>query len=161
MNVIFLDIDGVLVTTRTFLARFEDRNAFDPVGCRIIHRICNHFKVKLVISSTWRFHSDLNTVDVPRAPDDHLRRNLEKEDLLRYLHDDWRTIDLHRFNNDKVRGDEIAEWLSRHPEVKKYAILDDDSDMLASQFPVFVHTRFDEGIQVEHWRQLEEIFKNE
>jgi hypothetical protein len=162
MNVIFLDIDGVMVTTRTFLARLEDRHGFDPIGAKIIARICEEFDVKIVISSTWRFFSDLNCAKTEEERchyNSDLRRNLEQYDLMNYIHPDWRTKDIYRHCDGKVRGDEIAEWLSRHPEVKKYAIIDDDSDMLENQMDVFVHTRFDEGIQVSHWRKLEEIFK--
>jgi hypothetical protein len=44
------------------------------------------------------------------------------------------------------RGDEIKAWLSEHPEVDKYAILDDDSDMLDEQLPNFFKTTFQDGL---------------
>jgi hypothetical protein len=32
-----------------------------------------------------------------------------------------------------IRGEEIKAWLHQHPEVTRYAIVDDDSDMLPEQ----------------------------
>src|SRR3546814_8945784 len=69
------------------------------------------------------------------------------------FHEDWRT----RFHGElpdrwrnRRRGGEIAEWLSRHPEVSVYAIVDDDSDMLPEQRHAFVQTRFEDGIAPDH-----------
>lgn len=45
-----------------------------------------------------------------------------------------------------VRGHEIQAWLDKHPEVEKYAILDDDSDMLPEQMPNFFKTTFQNGL---------------
>jgi hypothetical protein len=55
------------------------------------------------------------------------------------------------------RGSEIAEWLSRHPEVDRYAIVDDDSDMLPEQVPFFVQTSFETGMTDEHAAKLIEV----
>lgn len=90
-----------------------------------------------------------------------LYANLEKTKLLEFIHEDWRTKDLHRFDLDKVRGDEIAEWLSRHPEVTKYAIIDDDSDMLPEQMPHFVHTQAVDGIMYRNWLDLEHLLADQ
>ncbi len=45
-----------------------------------------------------------------------------------------------------VRGEEIKMWLEKHPEVKVYAILDDDSDMLPDQIPNFFQTSWKTGL---------------
>ena len=42
-------------------------------------------------------------------------------------------------------GGRTGEWLSRHPEVERYAIVDDDSDMLPEQMPFFVRTSAETG----------------
>ena len=44
----------------------------------------------------------------------------------------------------ELRGDEINDWLAEHPEVEKYAILDDDGDFYDDQ-PLF-QTTFKEGL---------------
>lgn len=43
------------------------------------------------------------------------------------------------------RGDEIAAWLADHPNVERYAIIDDDPDMLPEQQPYFIHTSMFDG----------------
>ena len=47
------------------------------------------------------------------------------------------------------RGDEIKEWLSRHPEVTHFVILDDDSDM-SDVKDHLIKTTFQYGLQAEH-----------
>jgi hypothetical protein len=47
------------------------------------------------------------------------------------------------------RGCEIIEWLSQHPDVKKYVILDDDSDM-GDVLGALVQTQWEEGLQDKH-----------
>lgn len=177
MNIIFLDIDGVLVTTRSFLSAngfnsvnpekpvmtFERKHQFDPIGCGILLRIIKEFDVKVVISSTWRFNAVMSEV-VQKGDEEHkfknsLYVNLKNGGLLPFVHTDWRTIDLHRFNEEKVRGDEIKEWLTRHPEVTNYAIIDDDSDMLDEQKNHFVHINGQDGILTNSYYDLESIFK--
>ena len=46
-------------------------------------------------------------------------------------------------NNPKFdfhRGKEIDLYLSEHPKVSKYVIIDDDTDMMEYQMPFFVRT---------------------
>ena len=45
----------------------------------------------------------------------------------------------------KVRGDEIHEWLELHPEVTRFVILDDDSDM-KHLLPYLLRTHPCEGL---------------
>lgn len=52
------------------------------------------------------------------------------------------------------RGEEIATWLAAHPEVTRYAILDDDSDMLPEQMPNFFRTYWTEGITAATTRKV-------
>jgi HAD domain in Swiss Army Knife RNA repair proteins len=47
---------------------------------------------------------------------------------------------------DDVRGYEIQAWLELHPEVDRYAILDDDTDFLEHRLPNFFHTSPNRGI---------------
>lgn len=161
--VIFLDIDGVLVTSRTFCANMDSVHQFDPIGCGMIRRLCEEFSAKIVISSTWRFCSDIKQHHTAGAEDSIKNRlyfNLLNGKLLEFVHDDWKTIDIHRFNAGKVRGDEIAEWLSRHSEVTNYVIVDDDLDMLGDQLDHFVHTKGVDGISYENYHSLKTILSS-
>ena len=56
------------------------------------------------------------------------------------------------------RGDEIAAWLTAHPKVKEWAIVDDDSDMLPEQLPRFVKTDGNEGLSFANFERLCAIF---
>jgi hypothetical protein len=74
-----------------------------------------------------------------------------------HYHPDWRTVTGHveslqwRAN----RGREIQEWLSRHPEVTSYAIVDDDGeDIRPIHEGNFVQTTWLKGIQADHTEQL-------
>jgi hypothetical protein len=178
VNVIFLDIDGVLNTTRTAIGdklfRMQNpgeehviasrANCFDRAGVGMILSIISRIPAKIVISSTWRFRSvmsdEIQVGDEKYNFANNLYRNLKNSGLLPFVHEDWRTVDLHRFNAGKVRGDEIQEWLSRHPEVKNYVIIDDDSDMLEGQQEHFVHVPTNDGILTEHFFLIEKILEN-
>jgi len=67
---------------------------------------------------------------------------------------DWRTGVL-----EGIRGNEVKEWLDRHPEVDKYVILDDDSDFLEDQKPFFVQTNSDDGFSANNYMAAEKILK--
>ena len=58
---------------------------------------------------------------------------------------------------NEPRGEQIAEWLERHPEVTRYAIIDDDSDMLDEQKEFFAQTSFQEGMMFHHYMRLTHI----
>ena len=140
--VLFLDIDGVLCTRRAHLTLGKRQGIWymwDPVGVDAVRQACEA-GAKICVSSTWRFH-----------PED-LFKQLDAHDLRKYLLDDWKTIDLRC--NGKWRGDEIAEYLSRYPEIDSYRILDDDIDMLDNQFKKHIKTDTEEGMSSDNIKDL-------
>ena len=146
-KVIFLDIDGVLCTYKSHWANCDGMmmRDWDSESCKILKKICISNQVKLVISSTWRFEQhqeDFNTQYTKHFPGS-------------LLHDDWRTKSLF-----KTRGHEIEEWLSRHPEVTKYRIIDDDTDFLESQKQYHTWTTMEDGITYQQLRILNDSFKD-
>lgn len=148
MKVIFLDIDGVLNTRRGWSNRPKgwkygvDRELHDKVVKLFEDFLVENCDVKLVLSSTWR-----------RMP--NWKQRLQKESLIISN----RIIDVTPIL-DTARGEEIKDWLGRHPEVTKYAIIDDDSDILDEQLPFFVQTTFAIGLTKAHVKQLEEILSD-
>jgi hypothetical protein len=46
----------------------------------------------------------------------------------------------------EIRGKEIDEWLKKHANVERYAIIDDDSDMLPWQGRHFFQINYAEGL---------------
>lgn len=131
MKIIFLDIDGVLTSLRTCTALDGGGmwTEFDPVGVAIIKRLCENHNYKIVISSTWRWGNV-----------DKLHQQLEKHDLKKFLHKDWKT-DLLNTN----RGAEVQKWLNEHPGTE-YLIFDDDSDFTDEQRRFHIHTDSMNGI---------------
>lgn len=122
MKVLFLDIDGVVNSRNT--TNFNDLWPLDPYMAFLIGRIQLQTGCEIVLSSSWRYHPDgLETVS---------KRIVKPLDTTPKL--------------NGSRGEEIQAWLDVHPEVDTYAILDDDTDILAGQAPNFFMTTFDEGL---------------
>lgn len=149
-KVIFLDIDGVICTLRAHLA-FVNRpgvlDVWDPTGVAMVKRLCDDHDCKIVCISTWRLYDDCISA-------------FEKRDLKQYLHEDWRTKDLRDGSvNGLNRGNEVAEWLSRHQEVTKYIILDDDTDFLETQKPFQVKTDSQDGLSAKNFIDADKILK--
>lgn len=145
-KILFLDIDGVLNSSRSAIASHghypwsvdaEELHRFDAVAVNLIRRICEETACKVVLSSTWRLSEEWVKIG-PTLMLPIIDRTPSKIGLTN-------------------RGQEINHWLSDKPQVKKYAIIDDDSDMLKSQLPFFVQTSFKNGMMIEHYDQLIEI----
>lgn len=143
MKVLFLDFDGVLVTARAQWSakggggRFTE---FDPVAIQFLNRLTELVDMKVVVSSVWRYG---------RTP-------AELQELLSQAGFEGTVIDKtprigRDINGEGVRGDEIKHWLGQHPEVTKYCIIDDDSDMLPEQLRNFVKTDSMWGMSLENF----------
>lgn len=135
MKVIFLDIDGVITSVRTSWYNF------DIHALHFLRWICNTADVKIVISSTWRYQ---------------YTKAFWTTIFQDTLHDDFRTP--HIVSTDR-RGGEINAWLKKHKEVKRYLILDDDSDMLKSQIKSFRKTRSMDGLMSDDMMWIRDYFK--
>jgi hypothetical protein len=147
-KVLFLDIDGVLNSQKTceafgsplkggFPHGFDADNMalFDHAAIALIRKLCEKTDASIVLSSSWR--------------------------IIHSVHDCANGLDLPIFDRtpsltwpERVRGDEIAAWLTDHPEVTRYAIVDDDSDMLDWQKSRFVQTNFQEGLSFCNYEDL-------
>ena len=62
---------------------------------------------------------------------------------------------------DGNRGEEIASWLKRHPEIKYYIIVDDDNDMLYEQQSHFVQTETTKGFGLAEYQQCLKIYERD
>ena len=127
-KVLFLDIDGVLNSKLFYKYIYKPENGesrFDPYCVILVKRLIEEFSLKIVISSTWR-----------NGPVNRLMKELNENNLIDYLHEDWHTPIVRRLS----RGNEIKLWLDSHPEVKDYLILDDSEKLLDHQMSRFVKT---------------------
>lgn len=134
MKILFLDIDGVLISSRSMLA-LATYPAFDPVACRLIEAFCQRSKARIVICSAWR--EERNKSDMEVIFDS---MSIAKT----HLHEDWATPVIFG-----PRAREIQDWLSRHPETSHYAILDDGIGLEGLELHV-VQPDSDIGILIEH-----------
>lgn len=142
MKIIFLDIDGVVNCAKTRLVH-EGFIDIDPAKAELVKQLIKNTGAKVVLSSTWRLSES-------------------SRERVKELVTDF--IDVTpRFHFDHIRGDrrgeEVADWLSRHPEVTRYAILDDDNDFLPGQ-PLFKST-WQDGLTEEIAKLAEDYLNSE
>jgi hypothetical protein len=142
--VVFLDMDGVLSSPRAFIVQQDRPNHsdkwIDPIAVRALNMLCRAAGAEVVVSSVWRLNRTR----------DEFRNILERNGFDGALHEDWRTIQ----SREGFRGDEVREWLERHPDVSRHVILDDDGDFHPGQ--PLVQTDTTDGLG---YRHLEEAFR--
>ena len=145
MKILFLDIDGVLNSTRSCVAlggyphsfSEDDMRKFDVVALGLVQRLCRACpELRIVLSSTWR--TSFAPLDVGTA------LKLPIIDSTPVLHG--------------RRGEEIAHWLAAHPDVQEWAIVDDDSDMLPEQRHRFVWVNHSDGLSFQGYLDLCDLF---
>ena len=126
MRVLFLDFDGVLNSVGSFiynnrmnllgLTQVPTHESFCPVASSNLQYILEELPdVQVVVSSTWRKHKTINA----------LKKIFETNNIL-----PDRMIGVTPVDPDRYRGNEIKEYLDKHPEVTSFVILDDDTDMI-------------------------------
>ena len=139
-KLIFLDVDGVLNSTKFAVKMLEEDNVriyaedlLDPHALRLLKRLVDETGALLVLSSSWR--------KIPES-----RRNLERQ-----LEQHGMRIADSTPCKGGERGDEITALFSMIPSARKcrYVILDDDSDMTV-HMKHLVQTSFDTGLTREH-----------
>ena len=134
MKVLFLDVDGVLNTLDSpGVLNVNQRRT------KLLRQVVESTNCGIVVSSTWR-------------QQDQTRRRLESK--LRYK--GLKVLDYTSSDNTMTRGEQVAEWLSRHP-VERYAIVDDINSFLDKQQVFFVQTDPYEGLTQKHVDELVRI----
>jgi len=126
-KLIFLDVDGVL-NSQHYAVVSESRGVLgiDPYPAFLLGKIVLDTGCEVVLSSTWRLWKN--------AREDVRKQVVEFIDI---------TPDL----GNVPRGEEIQKWLKdNNCEDARYAILDDNSDMLESQLPNFFQTTTEFGL---------------
>lgn len=129
-KVLFLDIDGVVNTQDTFRKYPKAHFPIDPYCAFLVGKIQLETDCVVVLSSSWRHH----------------------EDSVKFVND--RVVPVHDTTGSccaGIRGVEIYTWIKKNIPYKmrdtsfKYAILDDDSDMLLWQKDHFFKTSWTDG----------------
>ena len=154
MNVVFLDIDGVLnhCNTRHSVTPTTTEPLPIPIApeCMArLNRLIAETGAKIVISSSWRLFArwqDLGPALVRHGLiGDVIGETPDLPNNQAWLAN-WHARKGKPFEFDRLeRGWEIAEWLAAHPEVTAFVILDDVSDMDAL-IPWLVLTHPNDGL---------------
>ena len=114
MKAIFLDIDGVLNCKRTENPRKLPYVVQPDLLARLMG-VVEHTGAEIVLSSTWRYDpAGLFSAKYHGIPFVDVIPDLPK----------------------RPRRDEILAWLGAHPEVKRFAVIDDEDDEL-DELPLF------------------------
>jgi hypothetical protein len=169
IKVVFLDIDGVLNSLRSFTAfkpnklenpdddlELETRSTCDPVSVKLINMIIEQTNAKIVVSSSHRiyFHSRY-------SKDKSITGfNLNKLQLYIYsLGIIGEIIDATPILDGEKRGIEVDQWLSEFPAkfpqyaLGQHAIFDDMTDFLPEQASKLVLSTFDNGFSIDNYKQ--------
>jgi hypothetical protein len=123
VKVLFLDIDGVVNNKRTD-KKFRNLIAIDPAMAALVQRIVQNTGCEIVLSSSWRLFQN--------GRDEIERKVCKFADITPILH--------------APRGHEIKVWLTLHPEIQHYAILDDAENILPEQRANFFQTTWESGL---------------
>ncbi len=141
MKVIFLDIDGVLNSTYYTKHRIHGYIGLEARCVALYFKLKQTTGAETVLSSSWRhleiMMEGLNQYDPPIT---------------------W--IDTTPRLPSVPRGEEIDHWLVRHPDVKRYVILDDKSDMLKHQRRFFVQTSPVHGLREKDVKKAVQILND-
>lgn len=147
MRIIFLDMDGVM-NSEQFITACVIENVYlklgdyvDPEAVKRLNNLTDTSEAKIVISSSWRKLLDLES----------LQKLLKSKGVTGDIIDTTPDLFKERYGDGRpmVRGDEIYSWLSKHPEVTNFVIIDDDGDM-SHLLPYLVRTDYLYGLQDEH-----------
>ena len=128
MKIIFLDIDGVLVTRNSIkyqYLNFPDETSirFGKKAVKNLNKLIRLTKAKIVISSTWRLFHSLEKL-----------QSIFEEQKIKGKIISTTSVEKATIEEDIPRGQKIADWLEQHLEVEQYVIIDDDVQADCIQF---------------------------
>lgn len=117
MNIVFLDIDGVLASwLKMGKNRDEFGIPFEPVAIETLNKITDHVDGKIVITSTWR---ETRTLEMFQ---EHFKKRGITGEVI------GMTEEL-----DNGRADEIQNWIDQNP-VNYFIIIDDNTRGIEEHF---------------------------
>lgn len=149
MNVIFLDIDGVL-NSPNYTKKYKEMKTrkgrtyknIDDNALNYLKELQNRYDAKIVLTSTWRKWRNLISIDKFKKSikEDPITEDERTEDYanLRTLYEKLRLeydLDLDDMTDDlQNRMLEIQLYLLLHKEIEKFVILDDDNENFTEMF---------------------------
>lgn len=123
-KIIFLDIDGPMIPYRCMClpGQTVPWTLFDPVAVSLINDLCAKNGFKVVLHTSW-----VRIMGGQQTKDHCISQGINPD----HFHSD-----AYCDENISWRYTRVAEWLSRHPEVESYVILDDDPYQADLNFPI-------------------------
>lgn len=175
-KIIFLDIDGVLNSETDFT---EAARKYDPVHAKLqkgelwkiisagklalLNRIIKETDAKIVLSSTWRSKCDgKKMTKIFQKYGDIWEHDA---DIFIGQTPNWSR----RGCTQEFRGREITQYLSEHPEIEDYIVLDDNDYILEDDYykieipeDRFIHTDEYAGLtKIDMWAALIRLGRTE
>ena len=133
-RIIFLDIDGVLVSYKS-ARQFGHYRTFLPSSVNALNHILESTGAQIVISSAWGIQHGF----------DELKAIFNQQGI-----DSSKIIDTTPRTMSRLRGDEIGSWLRTFEDtIESFVIIDDDSDM-ADYSNRLIKTTFEDGLTMAH-----------
>ena len=162
LNILFLDIDGVLNSMAYFKTqehqdkRFNLHDEIDESKVRLLKKIVDATESKIVLSSTWRHGWEKNINDCD-GHGTYLNSKLAYSGL--------KILDKTKdFVDSEDRGGEILEWVKRN-NITEYIVIDDEIFKDFEELGIvnrLVKTTFyrkDGGLQQEHINKAIKLFE--
>jgi len=123
MNVIFLDIDGVLNTAGSLRRSLENQSysgfhlSFDHGAVENLNKVVESTKAHIVIISSWRFHHTVESMQ-QLFTENGIRANING-----FTGSCFENVDRIQRHN---REQEILNWLEEQHETPNFVVLDDE-----------------------------------
>ena len=145
MKIIFLDIDGVLVTRNSIKYQYlnfpdEDEIRFSKKAVKNLNKLIRLTKARIVISSTWRLFHSFEKL-----------QNIFEEQEIKGKIISTTSVEKATIEEDIPRGQKITDWLEQNSKVEQYVIIDDDVQADCIQFHPYncVETSYKRGFAPE------------
>lgn len=157
-HVIFLDVDGVLASSRVHFGHGSSEDLiwskFDPVALDFLNWIWSETRAEVVFTSAWK--EDVDTA----AARMWVIAAMRNGGFFGRFHNDWKTD--YDYSGPDGRPGSVKKWLGEHPEVVDYIIFDDSSyrfnEVLGRKR--FVRTDPEDGMLSKHMKRAEQLISN-
>lgn len=152
-KIIFVDIDGVLVTERS--ARIGKHQhgylgAFDPIGVRMLNQLADDYNAQFVFSTSWRNEYQDCLIHVMNVAGLHTSHVYQVES-----YKPSRDVPPYFTRGGETRHDEIMQWIDEHKPAN-FVIFDD----VIIKKPIsnhWVQTSPDDGISYKMYQRARSI----
>ena len=164
MNVIFLDVDGVLNDAETLFYTQNHRLVdISEQKLFLFGTLCKEYNCKVVISSSWRYGMDPNTLECRKGSDAYnLMEALKRVNV--------EVIGRTEETRSGDRGFEINKYIKDHLSKDDKILILDDEDVTTDYMKILLHpelkdlqyqTSFSHGFDFTAYKRCQAYFEND